>query len=90
MQDCKVTRFSAMLRRSNIFLVAYMKVAFFDIKCQIVLYIQILTLHYGKQIANSKTDQILSLLSKFLFKKVALMCMLLHLSFKKIDRFVFK
>ena len=29
-------------------------------------------------------------LSKFLFKKVALMCMLLHLSFKKIVRFVFK
>ena len=27
-------------------------------------------------------------LSKFLFKKVALMCMLLHLSFKKIVRFV--
>ena len=41
----------------------YIKVAFFDIKSQIAFYVQILTLHYGKQIANSKTDQILSLVS---------------------------
>ena len=39
-----------------------MKVAFLDIKSQIASYIQIRTLHPGKQIANSKTAQILSLL----------------------------
>ena len=38
--------------------------AFFDIKSQIAIYIQIKTLHYGKQISHSKTAQILSLFMK--------------------------
>ena len=45
-----------------------MKVAFLDIKSQIASYIQIRTLHPGKQIANSKTAQILSLVTEKLVK----------------------
>ena len=37
-----------------------------------------------------KTYKVSRNLSKFLFKKVALMCMFLHLSFKKIVQFVLK
>ena len=36
--------------------------AFFDIKSQIAIYIQIRTLHSGKQISHSKTAQNLSLI----------------------------